>query len=102
MVHSGHLEPEYVAMEITLPSDLQKFVEEKVREGQFASADQVIVGALAVLREQEELRDEDVAELRGEVATALEQLDRGESAAWDVEETKRRLLDRVAKSKRAS
>src|SRR4051794_37487938 len=67
MVHSGHLEPEYVAMEITLPSDLQKFVEEKVREGQFASADQVIVGALAVLREQEELRDEDVAELRGEV-----------------------------------
>jgi antitoxin ParD1/3/4 len=89
-------------MEITLPPDLLKFIEEKVQAGQFQSPSEVIHGALAVLKEQEEWTSEDIANLREDIAVGLEQLERGEGDSWDVEEAKAKLRERVGRAKRAS
>ena len=89
-------------MEISLPPDLMKYIDDKVRAGQFGSAAELIHGAIAAMRDQEELTAEDIAALREEVGVGLAQLDRGEGAEWDVEETKGRLRERIARAKRAS
>lgn len=89
-------------MELTLPDDLAEFVEEKVRSGQFASAADVVRGALSVLRAEERLTPQDVEELRAELRVGLEQLDRGAGGPWDAEVTKARLRERAARSAKAS
>lgn len=88
-------------MEITLPPELLKFVEQKVQAGQYESAAAVIQGALVALKQQEELTDEDLAELREDVEVGLDQLARGEGAPWDAEQTKAQLRERVSRAKRA-
>ncbi len=45
--------------------------------------------------QQETLSEEDICELREEIAIGLEQLKRGASAAWDVAKTKAVFLERL-------
>jgi len=89
-------------MEIKLTPDLLKFVEDKVKAGQFRSASDVISGALDLLRQQETLTEQDITELREDVKVGLDQLDAGQGSEWDVEATKARLRARVEQAKRAS
>jgi antitoxin ParD1/3/4 len=89
-------------MKVTLQSDLEQFVAEKVKSGQYASADAVLNSAVSLLREQETLSAEDIAQLKRDIAVGIEQLERGESAPWDVEAIKtegRRIL--AARQRRA-
>jgi antitoxin ParD1/3/4 len=81
-------------MNVSLSPELERFVEEKVRAGQYQTADDVISSALSILRQQESLSAEDIAELRREVALGIEQLDRGESAPWDATALKDKLRRR--------
>ena len=78
-------------MKVSLTPELERFVEEKVRAGQYQSADEVVNSAVAMLRQQETLSPEDIAELRREIAIGLEQLNRGESAPWDAAALKDKL-----------
>lgn len=78
-------------MNVTLRPELERFVEERIRAGQFENPDDAINAALTTLREQETLTADDVAELRREIAIGIEQLDRGESAPWDAEALKERV-----------
>jgi antitoxin ParD1/3/4 len=71
-------------MNITLDPELERFVQEKVRNGQCSSPEEVIQDALSAMRQQETLTAEDVAELRREISMGLDQLDRGESAPWNA------------------
>ena len=89
-------------MEITLSPELLRFVEDKVKAGQFPSASDVITGALNLLREEERLTEQDITELREEVRIGLDQLDAGQGAEWDVEDTKARLKASLDRAKRAS
>jgi antitoxin ParD1/3/4 len=73
-------------MTISLNSELQKFVEEKVRSGHFASADEAVNSLLSFVKEQEELSPEELESLRADVAVGLEQADRGELQDWDPDE----------------
>jgi len=82
-------------MKVSLNPELERFVEEKVRAGQYQSADEVVNSAVAMLRQQETLSAEDIAELRREIAIGLEQLDRGESAPWDAAALKDKLRRRA-------
>lgn len=88
-------------MELSLTPDLQRFVDEKVKSGQFASAAEVITTALELMKDQDEMTPEDIEELRAELAVGLDQLERGECAEWDVEEVKAHLRE-AAKAKKAS
>jgi len=78
-------------MNVSLSPELKHFFEEKVRAGQYQNADELVNSAVALLRQQESLSAEDIAELRREITPGLEQLDRGESAQWDAAALKDKL-----------
>ena len=80
-------------MNVQLSPDLERFVDQKIRDGQYQSVDDLVCSALQVLRQQESLSREDVAELRREIALGLEQLERGESVPWDAAVLKDRIRD---------
>ena len=82
-------------MNVTIDPQWGQFIGEKIRVGQFTSSDEVISSALALMRQQEELTEEDIAELRREIVVGIEQLERGESAPWDPVEMKERLRRRL-------
>lgn len=72
-------------MTLTLPPDLERFVQDQVAHGRFPSADGVVEAALQLMRTRH-------AELRDLVGVGVEQADRGEVAPFDPAAT----LARVA------
>ena len=88
-------------MHVTLTPEMQRFVTDKVKSGQFATAEDVVNGALVAMKAQEAQTPEDLDELRRLVAVGIAELDRGEGAPWDVEEIKRRIRESVTGEKRA-
>ena len=81
-------------MQVSLTPEQQRFVDEKMKAGGFATASEVIGSALTMWMSQEELTPEDVAELRAQIQVGIEQSRRGESTPLDmtaVKEQVRRL-----------
>ena len=87
-------------MRISLRPDLEKFVEEKVRKGEYADVDAVVNNAVEMLKEQDEqgeLNEEDLSEedakklieLRRELDIGLAQAERGEFVEFTAEDIKR-------------
>lgn len=87
-------------MNVSLTPEMQRFVADKLRSGQYSTAEEVVNGALAVLKAQESQTVADVEELRRMIAVGIEQLDRGEANAWDPDSLKRRVRERAASEKR--
>jgi antitoxin ParD1/3/4 len=79
-------------MRVSLRPDLEKFIEEKVRNGQYADVDAVVNDAVEMLKEQnerEELSPEDaqkLEELRREIQIGIDQADRGEFVEFTAED----------------
>jgi putative addiction module CopG family antidote len=74
-------------MEIALKPDLETYVREKINEGQFGDASEVVNAALSAFKAQEGLRRA--------LEAGLQQLARGQSGPWSSEEIKsegRRIL----------
>ena len=65
-------------MQVTLTPEMQAFVAEKVRAGQFASADEAVNLLLALVKEQEELTPSEVEELRAKLDPAIAEAACGE------------------------
>ncbi len=65
-------------MNVSLTPELEELVNQKVVSGMYHSASEVIREALRLLKEQDELRQYRLEQLRKEIAIGLEQLDRGE------------------------
>ncbi len=74
-----------VPMNVQLKPELERFVAERVKTGQYADASDIVNEALEVLKEQEEFTPEHEATLRREVRRGIEQLDAGQSAVFDAE-----------------
>jgi antitoxin ParD1/3/4 len=68
-------------MNVTLKPDLERFITEKTRTGQFADASDVVNEALELLRDQEQFSPDREAYLRREVKRGLDQLDQGQFSA---------------------
>jgi putative addiction module CopG family antidote len=68
-------------MNLSLSQDVQRFIEEKVRAGQYATPEEVIHTAIARLQSDEaiELDDEQLAAIE----EGLAQADRGEGRPWE-------------------
>ncbi len=73
---------------ITLRDEDERFLEEAMKSGRYVNESEAVSDAIAELRAREELRQARITELRAKVMVGIEQLDRGEGAAWNSEEIK--------------
>ena len=81
-----------------LPSDLAQFVSDQIGSGKYASQSEVVLDALRLMRD----RERRVEEVRGEMAPALEGLERGEGRELGVEDVIHRSMERHRKSEQQS
>jgi antitoxin ParD1/3/4 len=78
-------------MDLQLSPELKQFVDESLSAGHFASASELISAALQYLKSSAEGFPTDadhLAELRRQVASGIEQADRGQFIEFDAETTK--------------
>jgi antitoxin ParD1/3/4 len=85
---------------VSLPPDLAAFVHEQVDQGSFFTEGEVVVAALALLRDREELRRIRLERLKAEIQPALDGLDRGEGSPLDMADIKAEVLRRLAEEQR--
>ena len=64
-------------MNISLTPELEEMVRQKVESGMYNSASEVIREALRLLKEQNQMRQQRLEELRREVQIGLDELDQG-------------------------
>jgi putative addiction module CopG family antidote len=75
-------------MTISLPADLEQYVDKRVAAGAFASPDALVQEAVRLYREIELRRDV----LKADLQAAIDQSDHGMSAPLDIEAIKRELV----------
>ena len=86
-------------MNVHLTTDLEQFVQLKVKSGRYNSASEVLRDALHLLSERDNVMELRKQELRKKIAQGLESLGRGESVDGDeffaqLERDERRLAGR--------
>jgi antitoxin ParD1/3/4 len=64
-------------MNISLTPELERLVDDKVKSGRYATASEVIREGLRLLEEQEQLKQQRLADVRRKIDRGLEQLDKG-------------------------
>jgi len=76
-------------MNISLTSELENFVARKVESGLYQTASEVIRDGLRLLRERDELRQQNLEELRRAIAIGIDQADQGKVAPLNEETLER-------------
>ena len=84
-------------MNISITSQSQRVIDERVRSGQYDSAEQVVEEALQLLASRDQLEAANVERLRHLAEEGLAEADRGECTPWDFEATRKRLHEEFAK-----
>lgn len=79
-------------MNVSLTPELEELITQKVSSGLYHSASEVIREALRLLKEQDELRQYRLEQLRKEIAIGIDQGNKGQ--VKPAEEVFRRLRDR--------
>ena len=72
-------------MNVSLTPELEQLVTRKVQSGMYHSASEVIREGLRLLKEQDDLRQVRLNQLRKEVDIGAEQIERGQYTDYDVE-----------------
>ena len=73
-------------MNVTLKPDLERFLQDEVRSGRFASMDDAVNAAVALLQTDRDSGGWDVDELRAEVDVGIAEADRGEFVQFTAED----------------
>lgn len=82
-------------MPITLPPDLQSFVDESVAKGEYRDADDFIVWAVARHRDDSAILERKLAALKRDIAIGKEEISRGDIEPWDAEATWANACDKL-------
>jgi|GEM_PF-990476 len=80
-------------LKVSLPPDLDKFVESKVASGRYQSASDLIRDGVQLLKDRELSRQAALDEVRQKIGVGLAQAARGE--LFDGEETCREILEKL-------
>lgn len=86
-------------MNVSLSPELEQLIEEKVKSGMYNSASEVIRAGLRLLKEQDELKQIRLRELKREVQEGLDEIKRGDIV--DADEVFQELRERNLKFKQA-
>ena len=90
-------------MNLRLTAEFERFVQDKVRTGEYASPDRVVEAALLRLMEDDSAACIEAEELRKMIAVGQEEADRGELLdAEDVFEELRQRSERIRGKSRSS
>ena len=73
---------------ITLKDEDQRFIETAMKLGRYVTQSEAVADAISELRAREEQHQARLADLRAKVMIGIEQLDRGDSAEWNLEQVK--------------
>ena len=66
-------------MNVSLTSELEKFIAEKLRDGLYRSASEVVREGLRLLVQQDRIQKETLKSLHQDIQAGLDQLDAGET-----------------------
>ena len=75
-------------MNVSLTPQLERYVKQKVSGGMYNSVSEVMREALRLLEERDALREMKLKALREDLQAGLDELDRGEGTALNIEEIK--------------
>ena len=78
----------------TIPAEFEPFIQYQLATGRYQSAQEVVSGALRLLR------DHELETLRKEIQVGIDELDRGEGIAIDDEQALKRFFDDIEKEAR--
>ena len=73
-------------MTLNLRPEIEHILKEKVKAGHYDSLEEAANGMILIAHGQEALVEEDIEELRREVALGIEQADRGQFSQFTAEE----------------
>jgi antitoxin ParD1/3/4 len=73
-------------MQITLPAELEKLVNEKIESGSYDTPIQVLRDGLRLLNEQDQIREIRREELRREIQKGIDDIREGRSKRYDSAE----------------
>ena len=76
-------------MHISLPTQMEEIINNKVKSGLYSSVSEVVRDALRVWIRQEQSREMQLEELCDKLQTGIDQLERGESRILDKDEIKK-------------
>lgn len=76
-------------MDVSIVPHLQRFVDDEIRAGRYATPDEVINSALAHLAIHNQFSADEIEELKSELSIGVEQADRGEFADFSAEDITR-------------
>ncbi|WP_106381326.1 type II toxin-antitoxin system ParD family antitoxin [Abditibacterium utsteinense] len=85
-------------MNVSLTPELEEMVSQKVKSGLYNSASEVVREGLRLIREQDQLREIKLEELRREIQIGIDSLDRGEGRVYS---SARELIDEIKAEGRA-
>ena len=71
-------------MNVSLTSELERFVHSRVASGRYQTASEVVRESLRLLEEREQARESALEELRVKIRRGIEQADRGELLDGDA------------------
>lgn len=88
-------------MNVILPPTLENFVRERLLEGNYSSANEMVRDGLRLLMDQEESKSQHLVALREKIQIGLDQIDRGETVEMEEVFYKARLIIDKAKHEKA-
>lgn len=89
-----------MALNISLPAELEARVRKRVKSGSYSSASELIREALRLFETYESLRSSKLKQLRADLEEGLADVRAGRIVELDAEATKRRGRAKLAKLKR--
>ena len=87
-------------MNVSLTPELEQLVTKKVSSGMYHSASEVIREGLRLLKEQDDLREHRLSQLRKEVDIGLEQIAQGQYTDYDANDLQPLVDDIQAEGRR--
>ena len=81
---------------LTLPAELQAFIEQSVKSGRFADEKELLCEALETLKTREEFRQFQIAALQEKLRTGVADLDAGRVGEWNAADIKRKGREMLA------